>query len=77
MGHRITLPVSDTFNLIDPFDIQNAWITILHAVFYASSGVSYSMYKYYYFCKTHNLFLVKLSSFPSTFLSQLELYWHL
>ena len=26
-GNKTSLPVSDTFNLIDPFDIQNAWIT--------------------------------------------------
>ena len=43
-----TLPVSNTFNSIDPFDIQNAWLFDYDAVFYTSPRVSYSMYKDYH-----------------------------
>ena len=50
----MNITVSDTFNLIDPFDIQNAWIR-----------VSYSLYKDYHLPKLANPSEVKF--FPFNF----------
>ena len=57
-----TLPISDSFNFVDPFDFQNEWITLLSPSFLHFNRV-YVMFKDYHLCRlvlSLQLFLLDL-----------------